>query len=382
MPPYMSLLAFSLTYALWIIYPFMILLLLYRCFKVSISQGLDARHPDIRKLELRPIASSGEGNNVALARPPAMAAPESELNSLFFVGTALFIIFLLLYRCLKVSISQGLEAGHPDVRRLQVAQLRAAAKAMIWPFLLLPWLLPSPSSIRYPSSVLSLFIILLLGYRYLKVSISEEHEAGHPDVRQPCARLRATVEAKIRRFKALNSPGLKTGGRDIRAYAKAIKWALLLLVPWLLSGLSSVRVVVWSLAWTRPFFMLPVACFAASVCLMLAYLGSAILVCYSASECRKRRRLAAEAWELFKHRYHYVACLAQDEAINGLRKSQNGISGPLLPPMPAPVRKTTAVPVGSKRRRSCRCYFAQTMACARLEASVFRNQRLDCSAVL
>ena len=47
-------------------------------------------------------------------------------------------------------------------------------------------------------------------------------------------------------------------------------------------------------------------------------------------------RACSEGVGAFHERYHFISCLSSDEAITGLRKSQYGIKGPLLPRIKLP----------------------------------------------
>jgi hypothetical protein len=156
-------------------------------------------------------------------------------------------------------------------------------------------------------------LILLAAFRVFKVARTQASPTAFPDAR--------TIEFF----------------RLIQAFATMLVAGLALGLPWLLwPALRRAAPAAWRVAWERPELVLPVLYGFAAAGLVAGGVATLVLFGLRARECRRRARLARDAWGLFHGRHHLLSCVAADEAINGLRQCQNGIAGPLLPRLPAP----------------------------------------------
>jgi hypothetical protein len=278
--PLTSFVAFALTYALWALAPVLLALVLYRLFKVAELQRSETRFPDARILEFyRFVQSLGTSILIILALLSPWFINAARLKR--FLATAwayspwalaILLVVLLSYRVNKV---RSRDRGTP----------------------------PGTSWVReFFRMDLSLAAIILISIALILYMLSHIfHEAIAP---------LKSVFAELQR----------------------VSDALLLTI----GELSSKRAEVWRLAWQRPVLILPILYSVVAGVLVVGYFLSFVIFIVRSIECRRRVTTAQKAWEWFHGNFRYIACLARDEAINGLRKSQYGIAGPLLPRIKMP----------------------------------------------
>ena len=174
-----------------------------------------------------------------------------------------------------------------------------------WPLVFLAVLLIDLAMILAPA------LALLLAYRVFLATRAQEHAAEHGDLR--------AVEAR----------------RLLQAAISTLIVVAALGLPWLSPSLRAIGGVVAPRA-TRGEFAGPVLLALGAAAVVGAGAASLLASLQRARECRARLARAREAWNAFGDRYHYIACRARDEAITGLRKTQHGIRGPLLPRLKRP----------------------------------------------
>ena len=162
-------------------------------------------------------------------------------------------------------------------------------------------------SLTYALWMLAPPLLLLVAYRLFKVAATQRSETRYSD-------------ARVLEFSRL-----------VQSSATALLVIPALILPWSWSGLRSIAPTVWYLALMKPVFLLPVLYGLVAAALVIGCLLSFFLMLIRSVQCGHRVKRSRRAWELFHDRFRYMACLARDEAINGLRKSQYGIAGPLLP---------------------------------------------------